>query len=155
MPTSRTTRSSAPTGYKGNAALQPERVRGDEFVLELRPSAQSRWTVSAYVNRASNLIAQSVDPADGLLVFNNVGSLRARGVEAEVEYVWQNGVQLRANASVQSVDDSSGQGIDARNAEQLAKLIAVLPRGRAAGRSAPRRCWSAGAASRRATASRT
>ncbi len=116
-----------PAGYKANPALQPERVRGDEVVLELRPTAASRWTLSAYVNRASNLIAQVIDPADGLLVFNNVGSLRARGVEVEAEHVWQNGVQLRANASVQSVDDSSGQGIDARNAQRLGKLIAVLP----------------------------
>ncbi len=116
-----------PAGYKANPALQAERVRGNEVVLEVRPSTASRWTLSAYANRARNLIAQSVDPADGLLVFNNVGSLRARGVEVEAEHIWQNGVQLRANASLQSVDDSSGQGIDARNARRLGKLLAVLP----------------------------
>src|SRR2546427_4784344 len=40
-------------------------------VLEFRPSASSRWTVSAYANEASDLLVQSVDPADGQLVFNN------------------------------------------------------------------------------------
>jgi outer membrane receptor protein involved in Fe transport len=118
-----------PGGYKGNPALRDERVRGDEFVLELRPSASSRWTASAYSNRAHHLLVQTVDPADGLLVFNNAGTLRARGVELEAEQAWQNGARVRANLSVQRVSDPSNNGLDARNAAQFGKLIALLPVG--------------------------
>jgi iron complex outermembrane receptor protein len=119
----------APNGYKANPSLRHEKVRGNEFVLELRPTTTTRWTLSAYSNRARDLLSQSVDPADGMLVFGNVGSLRARGVEIEAERVWPSGAQLRANYSAQRVTDPSGQGLDTRAASHLGKVIAILPAG--------------------------
>ncbi|HEX6703412.1 MAG TPA: TonB-dependent receptor [Albitalea sp.] len=114
-------------GYKANPALREERVRGDELSLEIRPSAASRWTASAYVNRARSLIVQTIDPADGMLVFRNTGELSARGLELEAEEALHNGVHLRANASVQQVRDPSGQGLAELAAWRMAKGVAVLP----------------------------
>jgi iron complex outermembrane receptor protein len=115
-------------GYKGNPALRDERVVGNEAVAELRPDAASRISLSVYDNRASRLLVESVDPADGMLVFRNVGALHARGIELEAEHAFAHGAQLRANLAVQRLRDMSGQGLDERNPGRLAKLFAVLPR---------------------------
>ena len=118
---------SGTVGYKGNAALQSERVRGSEAVLEYRPSDATRWSASAYDNRAERLLVQTVDPADNLLTFNNLGSLHMRGVELEGERVWPNGVHLRGNYSTQRVRDTSSQALDSRTAAHLGKFSVIVP----------------------------
>ena len=117
-------------GYKGNPTLQNERVHGDEIVLELRPSAATRFTASVYANEATGLLVQGLDPADNKLVYNNAGSMRARGLELEFERVWTQGAHLRASYSTQRVRDLSDQGMGDRNAEHLGKLAVILPLGR-------------------------
>lgn len=118
----------APTiGYKGNAFLRNERVRGSEWVAEYRPDATSRYTASLFFNKADGLLLQAVDPADGSLQFNNAGVLRARGLEMEAERTWGNGGYLRASLAIQRVHDSSGNGLDQRNADRLGKISAVWP----------------------------
>ncbi|HJV94602.1 MAG TPA: TonB-dependent receptor, partial [Albitalea sp.] len=116
-------------GYKGNPALRDERVRGDELTLEFRPSTASRWTVSAYANEARDLLVQNIDPADGLLVFNNGGTLRARGLEVEAEQSWQNGSHVRASVSLQHVHDAPDPALAEHNPARVGKLMAVLPIG--------------------------
>jgi outer membrane receptor protein involved in Fe transport len=114
-------------GYKGNAALQNEHVRGDEAVLEYRPSPRSRWTASVYDNRADKLLVQTLDPADNLLVYNNLGSMHMRGLELEAEQLWPNGAHLRGNYSVQSARSTSAQSLPECATPRLGKLAAVLP----------------------------
>lgn len=113
--------------YKGNANLENERVSGTEAVLEYRPSTSSRWLVSAYGNRAEKLLAQTVDPADGALVFNNLASMRTRGLELEFERVWSTGARLRSNYSVQSARNQSDDSEANRSVLRLGKLALVLP----------------------------
>ncbi|CAG1017093.1 Vitamin B12 transporter BtuB [Burkholderiaceae bacterium] len=112
--------------YRANPALGKERVRGTEIVVEHRPDVSTRWTLSAYANHSSKLIVQTFDE-DGLLSYQNLGVLRARGIEIEFERVWPNGAQLRANYSRQQVDDRNGGGFEAAAPDHLGKLIAVLP----------------------------
>jgi outer membrane receptor protein involved in Fe transport len=114
-------------GYKGNAALQNERVHGSEAVLEYRPSTAARWTASVYDNRADRLLVQTVDPEDNLLTFNNVGALRLRGFELEAQQVWPNGARLRGNYSLQRARDTSNQNLAERAAARLGKLAVMLP----------------------------
>lgn len=116
-------------GYKGNPALRNERVRGNELVLELRPSPATRFTASAYANQASDLLVQRLDPQDNKLVFENVGSMRTQGLELELERVWTQGAHLRASYSLQHARDTSGQGLGDRNAEHLGKVALILPLG--------------------------
>ncbi|WP_325481524.1 TonB-dependent receptor plug domain-containing protein [Piscinibacter sp.] len=113
--------------YKANPALREERVRGTELAIDHRPDASTRWTLSAYANRGRSLIVQTLDEADDMMVYENLGLLRARGVELEFERVWSNGAQLRANYSRQQVNDRHGDGFDAAAPAHLGKLIAVLP----------------------------
>lgn len=114
-------------GYKGNANLENERVRGTEAVLEYRPSPSSRWLASAYRTRAEKLLVQTVDPADDTLVFNNLASMRARGLELEFERLWSAGARLRANYSLQSASHESEQSAANHSVLRLGKLALVLP----------------------------
>lgn len=120
----------AADGYKGNTQTRPEEVTGDELVAELRPDAATRATATAYGNRTRGLLVQAVDPADGMLVFNNTGSFDARGLELEWEHVWPQGTQLKANYSVHRVSGASAATLEASNAMHLAKLLATCPFGR-------------------------
>lgn len=118
-------------GYKANPSLRNERVRGHELVAEWRPSAASRWTISAYRNEAHGLLVQQLDPDDDMLVYRNAGALRAQGLEIEAEQAWPSGAQLRGNLGLQRVKDVSGLGLAEHNASRVAKLVALwpLPRG--------------------------
>jgi iron complex outermembrane receptor protein len=117
-------------GYKGNTALQPEDVTGDELVAEFRPDAATRVTATAYANQTRRLLVQAVDPADGMLVFNNTGTFDAHGLELEVEHVWPQGTQVKASYSVHQVSGASAPSIAVGNAAHLAKLMAICPFGR-------------------------
>lgn len=114
-------------GYKGNDRLQNESVRGSEAVLEIRPSAATRWTLALHETRADRLLVQAVDPADQQLVYDNAGTLRSRGLEIELEQAAAGGVHLRANYSLERVTDMSGLDLGARNPRHLGKLMLIAP----------------------------
>lgn len=114
-------------GYKGNPGLRAERVRGTELVAEYRPSALTRWTASAFSNRAGDLITQGVDPADELLVFSNTGAFRTHGVELEFQHSWIDGADLRINYSQQRVSDPSAWGNDMRSPRRMVKAVGSCP----------------------------
>jgi outer membrane receptor protein involved in Fe transport len=89
------------TSVKSNPALGPERTRTYEIVLERRMTSWLRAVATAYRYDIRDLISQSADPADGLLWFENLDAVRARGAEFELEasssvvatrlsYAWQN-----------------------------------------------------------------
>jgi iron complex outermembrane receptor protein len=92
-------------GAKRSENLLPETVRTTEISIDRRVSRDVFATVSLYEFTASRLIEQRIDPADGMIQYQNVGETSARGVEAEINYrnpqgVWsyvsyahQNGVQ--------------------------------------------------------------
>jgi outer membrane receptor protein involved in Fe transport len=118
-----------PPDYKANPNLHHETVHGHELALEHRPDGASRWHASVYSNQARNLIVQTVDPADGMLVFRNRGSLRTRGVELEGERVLDGGTRLRANLSIQRA--AGPADLESVNVapRELANLMAIVPAG--------------------------
>lgn len=124
-------------GYKLNPSLQPESVRGSELALEWRPDAQQRVSASLYANRAEHLMVLTRDPADELLVFRNLGSLSAQGLELEMERRWSGGAHLRASLSLQRASDSGDALQLATYApHRMVKLAGIVPLARG---------WSAGA----------
>jgi len=70
---------------------------------------------------------QTVDPADNALVFNNLASMRTRGLELEYEHLWPAGARLRGNYSVQSARHDSEQSVSNSSVLRLGKLALVLP----------------------------
>src|SRR5690606_35112602 len=76
---------------KVNPALGPETNRTTEIVLEQYAGDHIRFVATAFRYDVRDLISQETDPEDGLLVFNNLDSVRANGFEMEVEGKWANG----------------------------------------------------------------
>lgn len=118
----------APGGQKGNADLRAERVRTTELALEHYAAAGWRLGGSVFRHQVRDQIAAIIDPADGLQVFRNGGSVRSAGATVELERLWSSGARLRASYSHQRAVD--GAGIRAVNSPRnLLKLNAALPVG--------------------------
>ncbi|MBT3271354.1 TonB-dependent receptor [Candidatus Poribacteria bacterium] len=116
-----------PDFHKTNPALEPESVHTFEAVWDQRISSDLQGVVSAYRYTMSKLIDETVDPADDLGVFENVGDVDALGIEAELRA--HLGGQGRAYASYayQSAE-SVGSGIRLTNSPaHLARAGIVVP----------------------------
>src|SRR6266581_2300683 len=70
---------------KSNPDLSPETIETYEVELEHTFRGGLRAVGSAYQYRIKNLISLETDPADLLLVFENLDRVRADGVEVELE----------------------------------------------------------------------
>lgn len=115
------------TGMKPNQNLKPEEIASHELVIEHQLQPDLRLTASAYYNQTRNLIDQVVDPADGLLVFQNTGRTRARGAEFEAERVWENDTRLRASYAWQLSQDQDTHAELVNSPRHLAKLNYSVP----------------------------
>lgn len=69
---------------KANPSLRPETIQTYELAYERPLSGYRYLTVSAFYNSIERLIDQRTDPADGLIVFENLGRVRTQGLEFEV-----------------------------------------------------------------------
>jgi outer membrane receptor protein involved in Fe transport len=116
-------------GYVRNPDLRAERVRGNEVVLDWTPRADTRFSLSAYESRARDLIVLDFDPSTDLNTFRNVGELRMRGLELEMERRWSGGLMLRANLSSQRAEGSAADAFAQTSPREMAKLVSVLPLG--------------------------
>ncbi|MES2071415.1 MAG: TonB-dependent receptor [Pseudomonadota bacterium] len=114
-------------GQKINPALKPEHIRTREISLEHQASAGSKILFSAYHNAVSDLISQTLDVRDGLLVFQNLSQATAQGAETEYEYIWGNGARLRGSYSWQRVTDGATGAVLVNSPQQLGKLNLALP----------------------------
>jgi outer membrane receptor protein involved in Fe transport len=111
---------------KANPSLGPERIRTYEAVYE-QTMGRTRFAGSAYAYRIDGLIDLVLDPADGRRQFVNAGEVRTRGVEAEAEHRFVNGVRLRGSAGLQ-LARSGDAWLDA-SPKQIAKVQASFPLG--------------------------
>lgn len=114
-------------GQKPNPDLRPERIRTRELAIEHYMSRESRFTVSIFHNHVSDLITQTLDPADNLLVYKNLNRALARGIEVEYEHLWQSGAKLRTSYTVQrATNDMTGQLL-ANSPRQVGKFNLSMP----------------------------
>ena len=95
---------------QANPLLRSETLRATELAVEWRALPHLRLAGSVYRYTVSDLIEQQVDAGSGLLVFNNVGAVKAQGVELEADYVDASGWRLRASWAGQRARDGSGSG---------------------------------------------
>lgn len=110
-----------------NLNLGPEYITTTELVLEHRFSPAMRFTGSVYRYRTSDLIT-GVDniPAPGLFQFVNAGSGHTKGVEAELERIWDNGTRLRGSYAWQDAIDETGARM-INSPKHLGKLNLSFP----------------------------
>jgi len=117
----------APGVAKPNPGLAPERIQTYEVIYEQIVERNLRLSALVFRNDIKNLIDGSVDPADGLFVFNNLGSVKATGGMVGLERNWDNGYRARASYSYQrAIDQTTGLRLT-NSPENIATLNVSTP----------------------------
>jgi iron complex outermembrane receptor protein len=97
---------------KSNPLLRPETNQTTELVIEHYLGRHVRLGATAFHYGINDLITQQTDPADGLLVYNNVEQVTARGLELDAEGRWSRGLQGRVSYTLQkSRNEQTGLGL--------------------------------------------
>lgn len=86
---------------KANPGLKPEKLRSIELSWDQFIGNNIQTTVTGFYTRISDLLAQTTDPADGMMLFVNKSKVESKGVELQVEGKWENGVSGRLSYSYQ------------------------------------------------------
>ncbi len=86
---------------KGNPDLKPETIETYEWVGEQQLGQHFTASLSAYYYIAHDLIDQVTDPVDGLYVYQNISTVRGRGVEAEIKGEFSGGIRGNLSYSFQ------------------------------------------------------
>jgi len=117
----------AGTGYKSNPSLEPETIRSYELVFEQGLGAHLRGSASLFRSEITGLIAETIDPLDGKLYFDNLDAVTSQGVETELEGVWAGGLRGRISYSYADARESqTGQRLS-NSPRHLAKLNVSVP----------------------------
>ena len=90
---------------KANPGLLSEKFRTLEATFELLITKNIFGTLSLFQNTMTGLIEEIPDAADSLLQFRNSGEAKARGLEAEVNGRWTDGIAATLSYSFQSAKD--------------------------------------------------
>jgi iron complex outermembrane receptor protein len=115
------------TTTKSNRNLKPETIRTYELVYEQYFRNQLRLTASGFYYKIKNLISQQIDPADGLLVFNNVEEVEAKGLEFELDRKWKNGFEGRISYTFQETKNFDTGRLLSNSPKHLGKLNMICP----------------------------
>jgi outer membrane receptor for ferrienterochelin and colicins len=110
-----------------NPNLRPEKITTYETVLEQYFGKHLRGTAAAFYNRIRNLIEQQTDAGSGLLVFRNTDKVEAKGLEFELEGVWDGGYRAKASYTVQDAKDKTDNASVVNSPRHLAKVNVTLP----------------------------
>lgn len=114
-------------GQRANPDLKAEHIKTHELIVEHHLAADTRISASVFQNSVSDLITQVTNPADGLLMFQNLNQVIARGVELEFERMWAGGAQVRTSYSWQRAHDAATGATLVNAPRQLAKLNVSAP----------------------------
>jgi outer membrane receptor for ferrienterochelin and colicins len=113
---------------KSNPDLRPERNRTTELVVEQYVGRHLRFAATGFHYGIKGLITQQTDARDGLLVYDNIEDIRAKGVEVEVEGRWSSGLRARLGHTLEDTRNR-GTGLGLTNSPRHlanANLIAPL-----------------------------
>ena len=131
-------------GDKLNPSLHDERGYTLELVLQQRLGTALLGTASLYRYHMHGLINQTLDAADSLYIYRNVGDVSARGAELGLEARFGDGVMGYANYSYQRASDEATDEVLTNSPTHLVK----------AGVAAPLASWVGGALEGRGESSR-
>lgn len=107
-------------------ALQPETIKTYELVYERYFNSKYRLSLSGYSYDIDGLITQAEEEYD-MQFFDNLESVRAHGMELELEALYENGAVLRGSLAIQRAkDEASGQELS-NSPHQLAKFTGSMP----------------------------
>jgi iron complex outermembrane receptor protein len=112
---------------KPNPELDPERIKTYELVLEQYLGEHLRAVASGFYYEIDDLINLTLDPADGLLVFDNLDEVEAKGAEFELEGKWRRGLEGRVSYTFQEAKDRKTDMLLSNSPKHLAKLNFIVP----------------------------
>jgi outer membrane receptor for ferrienterochelin and colicins len=112
---------------KANPDLQPETIRTTELVIERTIGSKFRLSASGYRYTVDDLIAQQLDPEDGLLLFENSGDLSAKGIEFELEKKDFHRIDSRFSYALQQTITPAGAEPIANSPRHIAQLNLYMP----------------------------
>jgi iron complex outermembrane receptor protein len=124
------------TDFRRNPALGPERIRTIELVWEQRLGHALQWSSSLYHNDVSDLIDTTIDEADEIAQFTNVGTARTWGIEGQVDARLSSGIDGHFIYAVENSLDHSTDGRLTNSPRHIAKAglsTAIASFGRVAG----------------------
>jgi outer membrane receptor for ferrienterochelin and colicins len=111
---------------KPNPALEPERIKTTELIVE-RYSKHFRFALSGFYNEIDALISQRLDPVDGRIQFQNHNGVSGKGIEGAVEGKFSNGIEGRLAYTLQSsFSQHTGDSLT-NSPKHLAKLNVSIP----------------------------
>jgi outer membrane receptor for ferrienterochelin and colicins len=117
----------APGFNKANPDLDPETIRTYELVYEQSLPYHHTLSLSGYFYEIANLITQTYQPAENILMFENINKAKAKGVELGLEgrYPW--GMRARASYSLSYAEDGD-TGVELNNSPRhMAKFSLIAP----------------------------
>jgi outer membrane receptor for ferrienterochelin and colicins len=112
---------------KGNVDLEPEQMASWELVAEQELGRGISGTVSLYNYSIDDLISQTLDPEDEMIVYKNVDHVEAQGVELELRGRWKGGLQGYIGCSFQRARDADTGELLTNSPRTMAKLGAIVP----------------------------
>lgn len=115
------------TSQKHSPHLDPETIDTYEIIYEQYFGKHLRGTIVGFYNSIDDLIALKTDPGDGLLVFDNIDKVCAKGIESELEAKWESGFEGRTSYTIQETEDDKTGEILVNSPKHLAKLNIIIP----------------------------
>lgn len=112
---------------KSNPDLEPETVDSLELVVEHAFDDRVSASLGGFVYDVDGLIAQRLDPADGLLFFDNVGEVRTVGGEAELRARLSEQLRGSLSYTYQEARDDETDSWLPNSPRSLAKLNLTAP----------------------------
>ncbi|MBI5739723.1 MAG: TonB-dependent receptor [Nitrospirae bacterium] len=112
---------------KANPDLKPETINTYELIYEQYLGKYLRGTVAGFHYKIEDLIRQYPDPADGLLVFNNVDTVTANGMELEVGGKSESGFEGWVSYTYQKTENRETGDVLTNSPEHLAKANLIVP----------------------------
>ena len=114
-------------GWKPNPGLSPEHITTIELVWEQQLTERLHSAVSAYQFRVRDLVDTTVDPADSLIMFTNLGAAAARGIEGSLNARLQSGASAYASYGFQRTEDTDTDLDLSNSPRHLAKFGLHFP----------------------------
>jgi outer membrane receptor for ferrienterochelin and colicins len=112
---------------KANPNLKAETIRTYEIIYEQFIGDYLRGTVTGFHYRIKNLISQTLDTSDALLVFQNVDSVNSTGVALELRARLPYGIESMASYSYQNTENRTTHQEMTNSPKHLAKANLVVP----------------------------
>ncbi|TVM00604.1 MAG: TonB-dependent receptor [Candidatus Brocadia sp. WS118] len=115
------------TSQKASPDLDPETIDTYEIIYEQYFAKYLRGTIVGFYNSIDNFISSTTDPNDGLLVFDNIDGVHAKGFEFELEGKWENGFEGRTSYSIQEAKGGVSGNALVNSPKHLAKFNVIIP----------------------------